>query len=77
MVPGRTHRAGAGGPRAGHVDRVARNARGVGAGAAVTRDVPARVFAAGSPCRVVKELQRLPPVPGTVASDRHRRTRAP
>lgn len=29
----------------------------VGAGSVVTRDVPPRVFAAGNPCRVVRELQ--------------------
>ena len=28
----------------------------VGAGSVVTRDVPARVFAAGNPCRVIREL---------------------
>jgi len=28
----------------------------VGAGSVVTRDIPARVFAAGNPCRVVREL---------------------
>jgi maltose O-acetyltransferase len=28
----------------------------IGAGSVVTRDIPARVFAAGNPCRVVREL---------------------
>ena len=28
----------------------------VGAGSVVTRDIPAGVFAAGNPCRVVREL---------------------
>jgi maltose O-acetyltransferase len=27
----------------------------IGAGSVVTRDIPARVVAAGNPCRVVKE----------------------
>src|SRR3954462_9033870 len=29
----------------------------IGAGSVVTRDIPAGVFAAGNPCRVVKELE--------------------
>ena len=28
----------------------------IGAGSVVTRDIPARVFAAGNPCRVIREL---------------------
>jgi maltose O-acetyltransferase len=28
----------------------------IGAGSVVTRDIPARVFAAGNPCRVIKEI---------------------
>ena len=29
----------------------------IGAGSVVTRDIPARVFAAGNPCRVIRELE--------------------
>src|SRR5439155_15730462 len=29
----------------------------IGAGSVVTRDIPAGVFAAGNPCRVVKQLE--------------------
>jgi maltose O-acetyltransferase len=32
------------------------NGSTIGAGSVVTRDIPARVFAAGNPCRVIKEL---------------------
>ena len=28
----------------------------IGAGSVVTRDLPARVFAAGNPCRVIREI---------------------
>lgn len=31
----------------------------IGAGSVVTRDIPAGVFAAGNPCRVVKEISKL------------------
>lgn len=30
----------------------------IGAGSVVTRDIPARVFAAGNPCRVIRELEK-------------------
>ena len=30
----------------------------IGAGAVVTKDIPANVFAAGNPCRVIRELAR-------------------
>jgi maltose O-acetyltransferase len=30
----------------------------IGAGSVVTRDIPSRVFAAGNPCRVIKEIAR-------------------
>ena len=33
----------------------------IGAGSVVTRDVPAGVFAAGNPCRVVREIRRTSP----------------
>jgi maltose O-acetyltransferase len=33
----------------------------IGAGSVVTRDVPAGVFAAGNPCRVIRELSHEPP----------------
>lgn len=32
----------------------------VGAGSVVTRDLPARVFAAGNPCRVIREIGSTP-----------------
>ena len=30
----------------------------VGAGSVVVRDIPAGVFAAGNPCRVIREVER-------------------
>ena len=30
----------------------------IGAGSVVTRDMPANVFAAGNPCRVIREIVR-------------------
>lgn len=35
----------------------------IGAGSVVTRDIPADVFAAGNPCRVIRELNEAPPLP--------------
>jgi maltose O-acetyltransferase len=35
----------------------------IGAGSVVTRDVPEGVFAAGNPCRVIREINALPPSP--------------
>lgn len=35
----------------------------IGAGSVVTRDVPAGVFAAGNPCRVIRELAEGDPAP--------------
>jgi maltose O-acetyltransferase len=35
----------------------------IGAGSVVTRDVPEGVFAAGNPCRVIREIGALPPSP--------------
>ena len=32
----------------------------IGAGSVVTRDIPERVFAAGNPCRVIREVGELP-----------------
>ncbi len=29
----------------------------IGAGSVVTRDIPERVFAAGNPCRVIREIE--------------------
>ena len=29
----------------------------IGAGSVVTKDIPSRVFAAGNPCRVIRELE--------------------
>jgi maltose O-acetyltransferase len=29
----------------------------IGAGSVVTRDIPAHVFAAGNPCRVIREIE--------------------
>lgn len=35
----------------------------IGAGSVVTRDVPEGVFAAGNPCRVIREITETTPVP--------------
>lgn len=35
----------------------------IGAGSVVTRDLPPDVFAAGNPCRVIRELNETPPLP--------------
>lgn len=33
----------------------------IGAGSVVTRDIPAGVFAAGNPCRVIRRIEESPP----------------
>lgn len=33
----------------------------IGAGSVVTRDIPADVFAAGNPCRVIRRIEKSPP----------------
>jgi len=41
----------------------------IGAGSVVTRDVPEGVFAAGYPCRAIRDISESPPAPSRTIAE--------